>query len=418
MAFTDLITSAQIDSGGGDSSENIGDNRLTNNDPGPTHISRKVESTQPVVDYPDLAGKPGYPFDVDIASYQIGVHYDTSPGIFASNATSDFGFHSTDATGMSVASSGRDEDFFVKITTNSDTVVQRANSVVIRSSYNDPALGIFIGEENGNIEKYNYTTYALETTTLVRANSQVVYINRDNGLNSFVVVCIDATTETTAYVYTGASLSTLIFQNEITYPAASQIFFTKTSTGYLVSYRESVIDANEATVHYFPQIATGSNLVLDSSNKVIGVNGNSNDNIIFKSSQDKDTGNGLVSIEGDASMHRTTDGGQTFTQINPVGMSLDRVNFMAHIELDTYIALRSTEVYFTTDFGNTWTGIGGFASTGGNPMAYMFGTDVTCYYAFFTDKNIAEAVSPAGVSFKVSQLDSPNFTDEYFVKGR
>lgn len=385
----------------------IGVNVLSNAVLPITFIPRDVQSTQLIVDFPNLSGTPGYTENTQAGGVVFDSNFTSTASI---NATSTYIKNCFfDDNGRMYASYARqtsDTGSFLYSDDDGATDQYTASSnATSKFTVAANAQYVLAGGSNGVVSSFDYSTLAYITTRFV-GGTVVTYIEYD--LDNLLWVAVNRF----AQVYTSsAPTTTWIAAGQISGLPASQNYFEKTKNGYMI-FNDSDNDL------YFSSTILSS----PSATKVID---NTSSNLLFTNCSNIESGNVIVCNElaSNRKFWKSTDGGQIFTEFTPIGFPSVDIADLSHTKDDVWIALTKTgsEIYYSIDLGANWTQAVFTPPVGagdGNRFWFNQNGDIVVFYdTDLTARTLLTSTTAAPTSFEVSALASPNLTDVYNVKG-
>ena len=389
----------------------VGINFLSNNSISTDYLQRN-NSTQLISDYPDLAGTNGYDIDVTPGGIVFDSNYNSDEEI-SSVATTiknayivNGGNHDgrilisgttqTGDTGAFIYSSdgGATEDYAATVNTVAKICI------AFNSSYT------LAGGSSGNISVYD-TTGLFYITNQLAGTREIRFIEYNESIALWLAV------NDLGDIYTSVDpTSSWAFSASISGLSGSLNFFEKTRDGYLifddstneVKFCSSLISSPSASVVIS---ATASNFLFSKcSNNLSGK--------VFIATQ---AGSGRMYF-------RSEDGGQSFTEIFPTGFDANNLSDLIHAGNDVWVALFAfgASVRYSVDFGDTWQTVSYTKPTGAGNGNRLFanknGDIIATFTGDLTTRTLFTSLTPTPTEFNVSQLDSPNLTDSFYVKAR
>lgn len=400
------IEGISIGAGGGGTGTGleIGDNLLTNRDPGTDFLDRngQVKAEQ---DYPDLAGTLGYPF-IDVPEGFTPVPPYVSAAQANITSSTPFGIFAKDTSGgiyvPSNTVSGLNGGFLYSVDGGDTEAYSEGSNTGVRYmvATNSSSIIIAVGA-SGVVDVFDFVTKALigSSSAGTTTHTSAYY---DSVMNTFYAI------NASGQVYSSTNPAAgWTFERTITGVGAGTIFVRNTYGGFVV------YGITDKDLYFLDDLITGTPV------KVIE---NTTGGDLLFSNSFCDCGSGLVihtSTSG-RKVYSSDDFGETFSEITPTpSVSGLSIVGLVNIGGGAFACSDSDgEMLYSLDFGLSWLPSG--ANLIPDPRILYHNTQGDCVSvpANSTSRVRMNAILPSNQQFLVSRLLPPNSTDKYYVKAR
>lgn len=369
---------------------------LANSLPNDTFLERNNQIVN-IADYPELAGTPGYPINSGIQSYVLGTNITRQ-----SASQQHFGFNSkviyddngtiyltnigkTGLTGSFLYSD--DDGATEKYATTSNTLnlldLDTNNSIIV-------AVG-----RSGRVEVFDYNTKSSIGNTTI-GSSDLTYVEHNSGV--WTLMDFDGNVFTTTN-----PLSTWVSDGSLNFGPIIKngIYAEKTTTGYLI-----YVNGDDSVFHSTSLLGSPSPSLVYSATSVLDI----------KISNTHD-GNGTIMFNDEEKVLVSTNGGESFYQAT-ASLFFPKNGNLYFSASDTWVLVTDDgEFYYTKDLGESF--IKENVTAFFYPWIYFNSNkDAILVPNGSSTRVVFDATLSGGTTFTVSNLDSPNSTDKYYVKAR
>lgn len=382
---------------------------LANTDLGDTWLDRD-DHLELVVDFPDLAGSPGYPIVIgDITGYVLQSNFNSGLSYSYNTPSTYMKKNNTiDSKGTVYICSDINGGSFVYSEDGwqTESFASTSNTLRLKDIAINEKLGIIVCcGISGRIEIFDRDA-KISIGNSSTVNTELNYIEYDEETLLYTAIGQIGAVYYTANPFGGWTTDTPL--NIPTFGIANYI--EKTKDGYLI------LNTSNSEI-YFSATLLGNPSIIDLTPQF---SGNISGQTQVKQCSDMESGKVLLIDKPSGTLYRSLDGGQNWLPVSSVGISLLNIDDMKHIKGDTWACADSVanDIFYTIDAGDSWTAVG---MTGLLDIRQILINE--SYNIILNDDNSSTRTlaTPTGAGsdqFRVSNLDSPNSTDYYQVKAK